>query len=917
MAWQLFGSSDCWSGSPSYIFVGYLQGSGFANAVAYSTPLLARNASWFKVSLLSMDASITTSFALIGCLRDAITRQNIYLVGVPTAGSSNCGVVSCTYQQARIIFHSTTVASPTSTFSLGFVFPSSEIVTGIAMHSNSQELFVMGSQLWRSSDGGNLFTAQYQLNSGEYFSGFQSENTFGGYVIETTAMGLYYGKDYSLGIARLASVSLNPASMSSAILNKAGGLNYVRLETVPSYSSNQSLYPQGFLKDSSGTLRSYPDSFVKRWTIPLQSLLGATDMSFGSALVPVMQQDGRLSFYAASTATSSTVFLPSHIGGLIGLASGGVVFIDGIDSSGRIAFGIIRTPLASDSASIAPALSSSLGISGATTTSSILAALIQPTAVTFNVTLTLISPPTGSVWLYSDIGKTVIANSASILITGIVNSTMASGELYFGLTSSAVASPGTWGIYDFRSANNVALTQSQTLGVSSVANSTLVGLRLSAGFMSFQYTDVGSVIYTSDGGQAQIMYLLDSLNAAVAPIQPFAQATYSPGTWNIVRPLPGNLIQGIASSTSNQARSWTLYLDECGWTRMPNQDTSLSSVHYLSYGANISYAIGIQFSSGSEIAALGWNVHQSTLRSLNTTDYMIGQTINTQWLQNNVTVEIVDTGIVHDISTQWKIPKSSIRCQESLGSQKFRSGCSPQRYLTPSTLPMAEYLSDSAILLLDLPLMQALPYNYRPPSSQGDSIPTSSNIYNAAPERPRYNDRYEISKSTGVYKQCAGKPNRQACGCTDEERVSMMVMYSDCIDRAVNVFYDTAFLPQLFIKDNPGGTAPLQSQYKLVELNNRTDFCAPSSLCANPQQVIMDPTNNDSIVWQGSQLFHFRATVIGTEYCNLSAEFMVYVVEPSNTINQIATGMAVTGVVFCVLLFACYLYYSYKQSVAW
>lgn len=74
-------------------------------------------------------------------------------------------------------------------------------------------------------------------------------------------------------------------------------------------------------------------------------------------------------------------------------------------------------------------------------------------------------------------------------------------------------------------------------------------------------------------------------------------------------------------------------------------------------------------------------------------------------------------------------------------------------------------------------------YNYRPPSALGRAIPVTDNIYNAAPDMGRYIDKFDISKKTGSYKQCAGKSSRSNCGCTDSQKFSGLSSYSDCIDR--------------------------------------------------------------------------------------------------------------------------------------
>ncbi len=78
--------------------------------------------------------------------------------------------------------------------------------------------------------------------------------------------------------------------------------------------------------------------------------------------------------------------------------------------------------------------------------------------------------------------------------------------------------------------------------------------------------------------------------------------------------------------------------------------------------------------------------------------------------------------------------------------------------------------------------------NYRPPSSLGNDVPTTDNIYNGDPSQPLNDAKFNISRLTGTFKQCLGKSSRQDCGCTTEMALSQKVSNSDCIDTVTKLY---------------------------------------------------------------------------------------------------------------------------------
>jgi hypothetical protein len=135
--------------------------------------------------------------------------------------------------------------------------------------------------------------------------------------------------------------------------------------------------------------------------------------------------------------------------------------------------------------------------------------------------------------------------------------------------------------------------------------------------------------------------------------------------------------------------------------------------------------------------------------------------------------------------------------------------------------------------------------NYRPPSKYGRAVPITDNIYHADPSQPRHNDVFSRSLQSGTLKQCNGKSNRAECLCTDAQRTSKLVENSDCIDRvnrptavsllhfvmsyfeqATRIFYSVEYMPNILVTGDGKTTSPLLSEYRLEEVNQRTDFCS-------------------------------------------------------------------------------------------
>ncbi|XP_062325604.1 cation channel sperm-associated auxiliary subunit beta-like [Osmerus eperlanus] len=243
------------------------------------------------------------------------------------------------------------------------------------------------------------------------------------------------------------------------------------------------------------------------------------------------------------------------------------------------------------------------------------------------------------------------------------------------------------------------------------------------------------------------------------------------------------------------------------------------------------------------------------------------------------------------------IPEASLLCDSSSFTFTLQNSC-PEGlsivYLRQEPISEHEWLFGDPRDELDNKRLFDLPVNYRPPSELGVLIPTTDNIYNADPSKPRPREHYHISKNSGRFKHCAGKKTLEECGCTDDLRVSPLTINSDCRQRVLRMIYPvTKFNFTLFLRRTNHPDRPLMSPYfvTVTEVNNRSSWSITSSettptvarmrrYLSRLNETLYNP-NGLQISLFGSELFHFRITVIpGVVLCDLVDEVQIYVDEP-------------------------------------
>jgi hypothetical protein len=132
------------------------------------------------------------------------------------------------------------------------------------------------------------------------------------------------------------------------------------------------------------------------------------------------------------------------------------------------------------------------------------------------------------------------------------------------------------------------------------------------------------------------------------------------------------------------------------------------------------------------------------------------------------------------------------------------------------------------------------------------------------------------------------------------------------------VYYSQNFVPRLMVKQQGRPDSSLTLPIALTELNGRKDYCFNHTSCTGSgtdRTEYIDLTKHDAITWLGDELYHFRVTAMDGTHCELSTEFMVYVVSPTLNKTVESAIIATTAMLVGQILFLSYLFYVRKNGI--
>ncbi|KAL1789363.1 cation channel sperm-associated protein subunit beta [Sigmodon hispidus] len=376
---------------------------------------------------------------------------------------------------------------------------------------------------------------------------------------------------------------------------------------------------------------------------------------------------------------------------------------------------------------------------------------------------------------------------------------------------------------------------------------------------------------------------------------------------------------------SIKGRNWTINQRPCNyWIQQNDLDSiSLNVVNYIDVGnqANNEFKL-IPNTKGMrllEVPPVIVAVGNPTLLEVTTEGHF--DMADSYHLKVDIASKFFEKGSTSLALIVWE---ASTSCSVTTILPIMKSSCSYLRtlhHIPGRNIPPEDWISGVHKDSQGFNMIKTLPINYRPPSNMGISIPLTDNFYHADPSKPIPRNLFYKSKETGKYKQCANATNREMCSCTEHQKSSHAVAFSDCKEKVHRFKFPVIQYPvalEIFTEKEKFAVKP-PYLVTMTEVNMRQNWQIRHNMPENVKKmknylepILKTPVYNPlglNISIRGSELFHFKVSVVpGVSFCNLEEEFQIYVDEvplpfPGHTLIAVATSVVLGGLIFVAFIF--------------
>ncbi|XP_059579159.1 cation channel sperm-associated auxiliary subunit beta [Alligator mississippiensis] len=434
----------------------------------------------------------------------------------------------------------------------------------------------------------------------------------------------------------------------------------------------------------------------------------------------------------------------------------------------------------------------------------------------------------------------------------------------------------------------------------------------------FMQSDIEKSVVIPGYSSFLIIEIKNDLNALAHPTMPDKvpfNKSFQPYTWFL-----------YDFGTKNE-RQWKIKVDDCRYWIQEVSELPKNAIKYMDLGEVNTFTFRVT------PVDTGFPVFHIPLMKVVVGNPSLVE-VETKEYWDDTDSYIIEFSVISKFYKQGKssvaviLTRASLICDISTFVITLKTACSygkSMHYIPPVTISSANWLHGDPKDDHGFKLLTQLPVNYRPPSVLGIAVPLTDNFYNADPSKPRMRDYFEKSKTSGTYKKCANKSSRAKCNCTDNEKLSFSVAFSDCKEKAFRMKYPVRKLPIYFIIKSKRGYKDLTSPYfvTITEVNQRTNW-EVAGTNATPSMLKMRAYlkgklnatlyNPDALTLNiyGSELFHFRVSVIpGVSFCNLFDEFQIYVDDaplafPGQYLTISLTAVLIGGIIFVTFMVQVY-----------
>ncbi|XP_049626681.1 cation channel sperm-associated auxiliary subunit beta [Suncus etruscus] len=432
---------------------------------------------------------------------------------------------------------------------------------------------------------------------------------------------------------------------------------------------------------------------------------------------------------------------------------------------------------------------------------------------------------------------------------------------------------------------------------------------------SFKMFDIEKTVVIRGYSSFLITRILDSKNAlalATMPNRVLLNKRFRNDSW---------LLYNFGQSMSK--RNWLIYPKPCNyWLQLFDDSQTLNDLKYIDLGQSQTLKIKsiptVRGDDRIEIPQLKVIVGNPHMLQFESKSYF--DEAESYILQVTVTSKAFRQGTVSMAFVMWD---ASTSCFVTTVIPNMKSSCGylksmhhvPYTHISKEDWNLGVH-KDSQ----DFNLIKTLPVNYRPPSNMGIAIPLTDNFYHADPSKPIPRNLFPTSKKLGRFKQCENATNREDCNCTNDQKFSYAVDFSDCREKVPRFKFPVTNYPITLEIHSEDGHLPVTRPYLVTvsEVNQRGNWKLKHSVPSNikklkeyAEYLFQVPVYNPvglNLSIQGSELFHFRVSVIeGVTFCQLVEEFQIYVDEvpmpfPGHTLIAIAAAVLLGGLIFIAFM---------------
>ncbi|XP_051052436.1 cation channel sperm-associated auxiliary subunit beta-like [Phodopus roborovskii] len=376
---------------------------------------------------------------------------------------------------------------------------------------------------------------------------------------------------------------------------------------------------------------------------------------------------------------------------------------------------------------------------------------------------------------------------------------------------------------------------------------------------------------------------------------------------------------------TNEGRTWTMSLRPCNyWVQQDEQRyMSPNIVKYIDMGNKEDYELTLMPNTRGmkilHVPPVSVVVGNPTLLEVKTEGYF--DITDSYHMKVHIASKFFRKGSTSLAVVVWE---SATQCSVTTLVPTMKSSCSYLRtmhHIPHPHIPPEDWISGVHKDSQGFNMIKTLPINYRPPSNMGISIPLTDNFYHADPSKPVPRNLFHKSKATGKYKQCAHAINREMCNCTEHQKFSHAVAFSDCKEKVHRFRFPVTQYPVdlEIVDENEEFSVKPPYLVTMTEVNRRQNWQLKHNMPENVKKMknyleprLKTPVYNPfglNLSIRGSELFHFKVSVIsGVTFCDLHEEFQIYVDEvplpfPGHILIAVAASVVLGGLIFVAFIF--------------